>query len=294
MDSPLDFGYNIIFKDYKKETRLATDTKILKIISNNTKKAIDPSDIVTPTLYASLFAQSALEEDVTIEDEPALAYDILASECTHLSQMQEQISHSADQLSESTSKAISAIQTQDEALLNEVLTETNDLRAEIEKLKEAVYKDELTRSYNRKWLHDTLLQEDENSFNKSGILIIIDLNYFKQVNDTYGHILGDKVLVFVANELKKSRQDVVRYGGDEFLVLFDESSTLKRALCLLQKIREDILTKKLKAGENTFRVSFSIGGVAYNKGDSLSEVIAEADQKMYLDKQAIKKRVTGI
>jgi len=273
---------------------LPTDNKILHVISNETKSSINQLEVVTPSIYASIFSQCATQHGEKIENEPDMAYDIIQTECSNLSQLQSQTSHNATQLSNSTSKAITAIQDKDEALLSEVLKETQSLKVEIEKLKEAVYRDELTHVYNRKWIHDTLLKPETNDFKEDGVLVILDLNYFKQINDTHGHILGDKVLIFIANELRKSKQSVIRYGGDEFLILFDSTFTLKEALHTLHKIREDVLTKKLKAKEDTFRVSFSIGGVEFHMNDSLSQIIENADKNMYVDKHIIKKRITGI
>lgn len=273
---------------------MTSDKKILHVISNETKNSIDQLSIVTPSVYATIFSQLATEHGESIEQEPQLAYDIMKTECTNLSALQSQTSKNASQLSDSTHKAITAIKDKDEALLSEVLKETQSLKEEVEALKEAVYKDELTHAYNRKWLHDNLLDMQSNNFSESGILVMIDLNYFKQINDTHGHILGDKVLVFIANELKKSGQNVIRYGGDEFIIIFDSQHTLETALNKLHKIREDVLKKKLKAHETLFRVSFSIGGTAFTAKSSLSDVIEIADKNMYIDKLKIKKRVKGI
>jgi len=277
-----------------KDVTLTADKKILHVISNETKSSIDQMPIVTPSIYASIFSQYATEHGKDIDHEPKLAYDIMQTECATLTSLQSQTSKNALQLSDTTNKALTAIKDKDEALLSEVLKETQSLKEEIEKLKEAVYKDELTHVYNRKWLHDRLLTPDENSFLKNGILVMIDLNYFKQINDTHGHILGDKVLIFIANELKKSRQNIIRYGGDEFIIIFDSHHSLKDALKTLNKIREDVLKKNLKAHSSMFKVSFSIGGVAYKEGDFLTDVIEDADKNMYKDKQIIKQRITGI
>jgi len=273
---------------------LSTDTKVLQIISNETRASIDSMSIVTPSVYASIFSQYALEHGETLENESIIAHDIMQMECSNLTSLQAQTSNNAVQLSNSTTKAINAIQTKDEALLAEVLQETQNLKAEIEKLKEAVYKDELTHAYNRKWLHDTYLEGSNQSFIDNGVLVIIDLNFFKQVNDTHGHIIGDKVLIFIANELKKSQQKVVRYGGDEFILIFKSTTTLKNALKLLDNIREDVINKKLKAHGTMFKTSFSYGGVSFKKGDLFSFTVEAADKKMYEDKIEIKKRVTGI
>ncbi|WP_457743591.1 GGDEF domain-containing protein, partial [Sulfurimonas sp.] len=198
----------------------------------------------------------------------------------------------ANSLSKNTQDAIHAIQTKNEDKLNDVLKETQHLRQEIEKLKESIYKDELTNAYNRKWLHDNYLHADGDNFINAGLLAIIDLNYFKQVNDTHGHVIGDKVLIYITNELKKLKHPVIRYGGDEFIIIFDEKP--KRAQLLLNKLRDTVITKKLKAHESTFTASFSFGIAPYKKGERLNQVIERADKDMYQDKIEIKKRIKGI
>ena len=273
---------------------LSTDRKTLKIISNETKASIDTMSVVTPSIYASIFSKYATDHGETLENEHELSYDLLEMECSNLTSLQKQTSKRAVELSDSTEKAINAIQSKDENLLAEVLHETQKLRAEIEKLKEAVYKDELTHAYNRKWLHDTYIQDEKESFLSSGVLVIIDLNYFKEVNDTHGHVIGDKVLIFIANELKKSQQNVIRYGGDEFILIFENTNALDDALKILHNLRENIISKKLKAHGTTFRASFSYGGTTFKQGDLLSEAIETADKNMYEDKIEIKKRVRGI
>jgi len=266
----------------------------LQIISNETKSSIDQMKVVTPSIYASIFAQFAKEHNTEIDDEHEVATNLLQVECSNLTTLQTEASKSAQQLTDSTTKAIQAIKHKDEVGLTQVLKETQALKKEIEKLKEAVYKDELTRVYNRKWLNDNFLDEKTQLLDKSGVLAIIDLNYFKQVNDTHGHIIGDKVLIFIANQLRLTRFDVVRYGGDEFIVMFDTSKTPKHTLDVLNHIREDVVSKKLKAHDTKFTVSFSIGAVNFTKGDNLASIIELADKNMYEDKLQIKKRVTGI
>ena len=266
----------------------------LQIISNEAKSSIDQIKIVTPSIYASIFSKFAQDHNEVIEDEHDLSQELLKLECSNLTTLQTEASQSAKKLTENTDKAITAIKTNDEAGLAEVLQETKNLRAEIEKLKEAVYKDELTHAYNRKWLHDNFLNNDNVSFKDAGTLAIIDLNYFKQVNDTYGHIVGDKVLIFIANQLKGTRANVIRYGGDEFIILFEAKNSIKYAIDNLEKIRENVLSKKLKANDSKFTVSFSYGLTTYASGSDLAHIIELADKNMYEDKLQIKKRVTGI
>jgi len=274
---------------------MKTDNKKLEILSNEVKKSIEQLHIVTPTIYSSIFEECAKNDDIEIENESDISKNILATECSRLTSLQDETYKNANTLSQNTSDAISAIQDKDDDKLNKVLFETQQLREEIDKLKASLYKDQLTNAYNRKWVHDKILKESTNTFLTSGILALIDLNYFKQINDTHGHVLGDKVLIYVTNELRKLGLPVIRFGGDEFIVLFNDKTNEEKALQALDKLRENIIKKKLKSHNDTaFTVSFSFGITSFLEGAHLENVIEAADKNMYHDKLEIKKRVTGI
>lgn len=264
---------------------------VLKIISNETLDSINDLGIITPSIYKSHFIKHAQQHDASISEEEQMTNRILDEKIQMFSNYNEQTSKNVISLSNNTSKAISAIQDKDENILNQVLQETNDLKKELEKLKEAVYRDELTHARNRKWLNDNYLQND--TFTSFGTLAIIDLNFFKLINDTYGHIIGDKVLIFISSQLARIEKNVIRYGGDEFILIFDDMDQ-DSSFAKIDKIRESIIAKKLKAGDASFRVSFSIGTYEFEDGDKLANVIELADKNMYNDKTKIKKRITGI
>ncbi|WP_457747380.1 GGDEF domain-containing protein [Sulfurimonas sp.] len=268
--------------------------QILKIISNEVKDSINLMRVVTPSVYTSIFSQYATKHGVDIDDDTLVAKNIIQNECNKLTEMQEETSRNTQRLSYNTTKAIDAIKTKDESLLNEVLKETQALKHEIEKLRESLHKDELTHAYNRKWFHEMYTNQVESTFNKDGVLAMIDLNYFKEINDTHGHTIGDKVLIFIVNELKKINPKVVRYGGDEFLLIFEQKTSGTKAQEIITKEREYIIAKKLKAHDATFRVSFSFGVAEFKNGDNISLVLELADKNMYEDKQQIKKEITSI
>jgi diguanylate cyclase (GGDEF)-like protein len=268
--------------------------EILQRISDETINSANALSVVTPSIYSSLFFKFAAEHGLEIEDEVNIAENELNEKISLFTNLNNETSKNMQQLSESTNKAIHAIQEKDETVLNEVLSETKLLREEIEKLKASVYKDELTGVYNRKWLHDTFLDGESQRFKGSGTFVMIDLNYFKIVNDTFGHIIGDKVLIFIANNLKKVDKNIVRYGGDEFIILFPEGVSEMDALDKLNSLREGILSKKLKAHDKMFKTSFSFGVSTFHENDALIDIIELADKKMYDDKIAIKQRVTGL
>ena len=95
------------------------------------------------------------------------------------------------------------------------------------------------------------------------------------------------MLKYVSSHLKSLGAPVVRYGGDEFLILFDSADGAEQ----IDECRESIISKKLKYNDHTFVVSFSYGTYDCEEGEHFNEALKEADKKMYEDKEAIKKRI---
>lgn len=273
---------------------MQTDDKILQTISDEAKKSIREMDVVTPSIYASIFSDIALTNNFDLSNEKELTDILIKNKLSILENMQNETSKNAQVLSENTDRAISAIRDKDEKALEEVAKEAQDLKKEIKKLKDSMYTDELTKVYNRKWLHDNILDKEGLDFKESGTLAMIDLNYFKEINDTYGHTIGDKVLVFIASQLKKTKQKVIRYGGDEFLIIFCNDIKEKSAISKINSIRDDILHKHMKVKDSSFKVSFAFGTQEFKSTDRLMDVVEKADKKMYEDKTEIKMIVPGI
>ena len=263
---------------------------ILKIISNETLDATHSIPVVTPSIYATLFEEKAKSHSIHMDEEKEfnISREILIKECENLVDMREKNDKNAIRLSSSTSKAIDAIKKKDEKLLNDVLKETEELRREIESLRKTIYKDDLTSAYNRKYLKDNYLEEGSENFSKNGILAIIDMNDFKDINDTYGHAIGDKVLIFIANNLKKTKADVIRFGGDEFIIMFDDTFSIEEAISKVDMVHEIITHKKLKAKKGEFRVGFSIGIASFKKSEDFNDIFEIADKKMYENKEQMK------
>jgi len=270
------------------------DDRTLQIITNETITSVNNMEIVTPSIYKSIFSTNADNHHIDLSDEEEMTKNLFNEKIEHALNMQNIISNSTTKLDNNTNKAITAIQEKNEDTLAEVLAETKLLKDEIEKLKASIYKDELTSLFNRKWMNDKYLLKGSNEFIKSGTLAIIDLNYFKAINDSFGHIVGDKVLIFIASKLKNTSQEVVRYGGDEFIVLFSSDINQKEAIKKLNHLRETIISKKLKAQTNSFKVSFAFGVAEFKEGEHLTDIIEKADKFMYDDKIKIKQKIKGI
>lgn len=123
--------------------------------------------------------------------------------------------------------------------------------------------------------------------NLSLALLMVDLDHFKQFNDTYGHPMGDKALVKVAEILKKDLRDidtVARYGGEEFAIILpgvDENLALRTA----ERIRKSMGNHRFKVVNGKFQLTLSIGISIYEKDTSAEEMVERADRSLYWVKQ---------
>jgi len=151
--------------------------------------------------------------------------------------------------------------------------------------------DPLTGLYNRRFAEQRLAAEVARSERRGHPLTVLtlDLNNFKEINDTYGHPAGDQVLQEFASRLNKVIRGsdlAVRLGGDEFLVVLPECTLeqLKLVLDRLNSFELDWQGKRIP-------VTFSAGWRNYQKGDRPEEMLARADEALYEGKRASKKSV---
>ncbi len=139
----------------------------------------------------------------------------------------------------------------------------DSLKIELERQRELSIVDELTKVYNRRGLMEVLKRELSAVRRYSSKLSIsfIDFDDFKYINDNFGHTVGDKVLVSVVSLIKnalRSTDIIGRYGGDEFVVLLPRTS-LDEAYKAMERISDEVKTKKFKIKDSYLKVSISIG-----------------------------------
>ena len=152
--------------------------------------------------------------------------------------------------------------------------------------------DALTGTYNRRHLYEALKKEGEKAlrYGRPLSLIMLDLDYFKRVNDTYGHDVGDRLLKEVAQLIGHHLRDpdqLSRWGGEEFLVLVPET-VLEQAQQLAVRLKCAIETHQFeKAGG----VTASFGVAAHQKGDTPETLLKRADRALYQAKSNGRNRV---
>lgn len=142
--------------------------------------------------------------------------------------------------------------------------------------------DPLTKIYNRKGLLDILKQKigEVKRYKRELSVIFFDIDHFKQINDKYGHVVGDKVLQELSKTVSENirKSDIfARWGGEEFLILLPETSK-EQAVVLAEKLRETIADQKF---EKVQKVTCSFGVTELQKNDSLEDLLKRVDKLLY-------------
>ena len=188
---------------------------------------------------------------------------------------------------------VSEKEARDMKQISSLSDQVKSLKRELEKAKTESVTDGLTGVYNRKAFDDYIKEKIEsNMVRKSPFsLLILDIDDFKKVNDTYGHHIGDRVLLACARKFTEPiRADdfLARYGGEEFVIVLPKAS-LRNAVKKAKEICKATAESKymLDEGEenNVLAVTVSIGVSAYRKGDTAATLIERADQALYMAKQ---------
>ena len=177
--------------------------------------------------------------------------------------------------------------------------EVGKLQKALESARQEALIDPLTSIYNRRGFEMKVqnMFADSTLMNKEAYLLMVDIDHFKKVNDTYGHLFGDKVIRTLANTLKsmvKGQDCVARLGGEEFAVLLPVTSP-NGARAVAENIRATIERGKIKhssSDSQTSGITISIGMAAYNIGNTLVEWLDLADKALYVSKENGRNRVT--
>ena len=183
--------------------------------------------------------------------------------------------------------------------LDESQREIGLLRNQLDEIREEILTDALTGLTNRKGFKQKIdLATSESGMSaQSYCVLMIDIDHFKTINDSYGHLVGDKVIQFVAATMQKQvkgKDTVGRFGGDEFVILLLDTD-LPGALSVAGSIRsiiEKTRIKRMDTGEPIGQVTVSIGIAKYLKGESVSELLDRADSALYQSKTKGRNRVT--
>ncbi|MGO1246758.1 MAG: GGDEF domain-containing protein [Oceanisphaera sp.] len=181
--------------------------------------------------------------------------------------------------------------------MNEMDQQLQTLKQEAEQYKQQLnaqndklFIDSLTQIHNRAGM-DQRLDIEYRQWRRYDIplcIVLLDIDHFKEINDEYGHLAGDKALRLIARTLKKSLREtdfIARFGGEEFIILLKGISQqdLDKPL---QKLREKVKHIPFRFKENSVTITVSLGATLFKTGDSIHSAIERADQALYRAKNS--------
>ena len=169
------------------------------------------------------------------------------------------------------------------------------LERKLADMSDQVLKDQLTGTLNRRGLDELLDREAARADRRNTPLCfgMLDIDNFKKLNDTYGHVTGDEALIHLVNVIKKTLRTVdivARYGGEEFAVIMPETE-LQHAADTMMRVQRELTKHFFMAGEEQVLITFSAGVAQRHPAEELAPLIVRADKAMYEAKAAGKNRV---
>ncbi|NOX16551.1 MAG: GGDEF domain-containing protein [Epsilonproteobacteria bacterium] len=253
----------------------------LQELTDETLKEVRKLEVVMPEIYKDIFYTKASELNITIKEkdrEQAMIYAL-----KKIQKMRNETEESTKQLKTNIKKARTAINQKDETALKDIEIEVEILEKTIAKLQENLYLDELTNIYNRRWLYEIFLKDEK--FTENGSFAFIDIDNFKNVNDSYGHLVGDKVLMMIGSLIKKVDDTfAIRFAGDEF-ILINKKLNKQKLTKILMTIKKNLKTTHLKYRDKTFYITFSFGVADFKENDHFNKIFKKVDSLMYENKE---------
>jgi two-component system cell cycle response regulator len=182
--------------------------------------------------------------------------------------------------------------------VEELLARIQAILNRIASCRELVLQDELTKVYNRRYLQMCLTKEISQAKRREGSfsIALVDLDYFKKVNDNHGHLAGDELLQCLVDKLNlnlRTADVICRYGGDEFVILMPETAPAK-AYKILERLRKLIAAKPLELSKSGLQIqlTLSVGVAGFPQdGTSAATLLQAADYALYQAKRAGRNQV---
>jgi GGDEF domain-containing protein len=255
----------------------------LKKITDKTIQDLLQHEIIMPSSYFKSFDQNAKHLSVNIKDDhfESEVSHIIVDELKNINSYMKKAAQKIDALSEATEDAQKAIQEKDESKLTSINATLVTMKNEIDALRDLIYLDPLTKTYNRKWVYNHAIEED-GRFKNKGLLILIDLNDCHYLAEKYGEQLADSVIIYITKFLtnkfssEKISFDIARYSHNQ-LLLFVSENTHTTINSFLKSIRLELANTTLKNKSGLmFKTKFHFGIVKYTADDGFQRSLEGA------------------
>jgi diguanylate cyclase (GGDEF)-like protein len=164
----------------------------------------------------------------------------------------------------------------------------------INQLEQYAYLDPLLKINNRRSFFDLVAAKKINTEKYKYFILMIDIDFFKKINDKYGHLIGDEVLIKTSNSISTSIREtdvLARYGGEEF-VIFSYVTSLDEIKYIAHRIRSNIKNNIIKVNQELINLTVSIGISKFDPKDGISVAIDNADKALYVAKETGRNKVS--
>lgn len=292
--------FNVIIKDMEQERQtakafLSTLSGALSKVQRAVKSTIissEESKTFHNTVNESLGRHlSELVEIVESSDSLVKVKSALNEKLEHVAQTIEAKSLKEIEYYENLEQNLQTMQLK----VEELEAQSISFEKRLQEQQKRSMQDALTKLNNRASFDDYIAKEMVRFHHSPSELaiVVIDLDDFKRINDTYGHTAGDKTLQVIASTLKKILADsafIARYGGEEFVLVFNDLNEAK-LISTLNRLRKKVALLPFKFKNNKVSISTSIGATHVKKGDNVHLAFERADQALYQAKNNGKNQV---
>jgi diguanylate cyclase (GGDEF)-like protein len=257
----------------------------LKTITDNTVSKLLRNEVILPSTYFQTFQECSDELNLNISDNEfkSEVTKTIQDDMNKLHELVHKTTNNMEKFTQETTKAQEAINNNDKDSLSAITNEINTLQKEMFELMDQIYIDSLTNNKNRKWLYHKYLN-NKDILTSQGVLIYIDLNDIKYINESYGELLGNNLIRYVSTTLnQKLTQEqieykMINYCSDKFLILI-QNNDIQNITSIISSVRTKVLSTTLKSNSGILlKAKFSFGIVKFFENDNFHEILEKAHQ----------------
>ena len=235
----------------KKQLKKITDLTINELLNN---------EIILPSTYLDKFNYHAKELEVNLDDENfnKELNNLILKDFHTIENYMNLIISSAINLQENTKNASNAILNKDSDSLGDIYKKMLDLENEIKNLNDKIFLDDITNTYNKKWLYNKFLDSNA-SFQQNGICVLVDVIDYFYIQKEYGELLSNNLLIFATKFIKQKLKDedfdfeIVRYNENKFLIFIkNDNENKKNIISSILNLEQLLSNTTLKSNSGLF------------------------------------------
>lgn len=291
----LDYINSLLSEKNDLRIFLSEILKKLEQVNGNVQNSVD--SLIRIEQDSRVFENNFQEQVNSMKNEVASSNDVEIMKRKvdyHLQKLEETFQNFNGNGQELISTSKTSLQELQQRML-EMQTEMEKWKIRYQEQLQLLMRDSLTKAFSR-YAFDQQIQKVSNFWKQGDVVsfALLDIDFFKKINDGYGHKAGDQVLQWIAKTISDKIKDehfFARIGGEEFALLMEKKNK-DQALKICETLREAVASQAIKLGGKKIRVSLSIGISEAKKSDSIGSLYTRADQALYQSKNAGRNRST--